>query len=103
MPSYIEDSIKKHEKFDIRKIDLLKINSIEIMMSLIQFTPSASVRHFIVSSEQKRAGSPFIKQLVNHMLYSYEQGIKVQVMEFFKALLDIEANEKKIEFLDLFY
>ena len=31
----IDDFIKKHEKFDIRKIDLLKISSLEILMSLI--------------------------------------------------------------------
>ncbi|MFS8159692.1 MAG: hypothetical protein ACMG6E_05670 [Candidatus Roizmanbacteria bacterium] len=34
-PSYIDDFLKKHEKFDIRKIDLLKISAIEILMSLI--------------------------------------------------------------------
>ncbi len=31
----MDDFITRHEKFDIRKIDLLKISSIEILMSLI--------------------------------------------------------------------
>lgn len=37
LPSYIEDFITTHDKFDIRKIDLLKIGALEILMSLIQF------------------------------------------------------------------
>jgi hypothetical protein len=37
------------------------------------------------------------------MLYSFEQGIKIQVFEFFKVLLDNEQTEKKVEFNDLFY
>ena len=36
-------------------------------------------------------------------MYSYEQGIKIQVFEFFKVLLDNEQLEKKVEFNDLFY
>jgi hypothetical protein len=48
-------------------------------------------------------GSPFIKHLANHLLFSHEQGIKIQVNEFFKSLLDIESTDKKPEFLDLFY
>ena len=35
LPSFLEDFIKKHEKFDIRKVDLFKINAMEILMSLI--------------------------------------------------------------------
>jgi hypothetical protein len=38
------------------------------------------------------------------MIYSLEQGIKVSVSEFFKALLDMENNDnKKLEFQDLLY
>ena len=37
------------------------------------------------------------------MLYSFEQGIQIQVFEFIKALLDNENNEKKVEFFDFFY
>ena len=37
------------------------------------------------------------------MIYSYEQGIKIQVSEFFKVLIDNEQTEKKVEFHDLFY
>lgn len=31
----VDDFLKKHDKFDIRKIDLLKISAIEILMSLL--------------------------------------------------------------------
>jgi hypothetical protein len=37
------------------------------------------------------------------MMFSHEQGIKVQVSEFFKNLLDSEVMEKKLEFYSLFY
>lgn len=100
---YIEDFLKVHEKYDIKKIDLLKINSIEILMNIIQQAPSISIRAFILSEEQKSEGYPFIKRLASHILYSYEQGIKIQAFEFMKALLDNENIEKKVEFTDLYY
>jgi hypothetical protein len=33
-----------HDKYDIRKLDLLKINAIEILMNITQFAASASLR-----------------------------------------------------------
>lgn len=95
--------MKIHDKYDIKKIDLLKINSIEILMNIINQAPSVSIRAFILSDEQKKQGHPFIKQLAQHLLYSYEQGIKIQVFEFMKALLDNENTDKKVEFSDFFY
>ncbi|CDW88124.1 UNKNOWN [Stylonychia lemnae] len=100
---YIQDFLKFHDKYDIKKIDLLKINSIEILMNIITQAPSISIRAFILSDEQKREGYPFIKRLAYHVLYSFEQGIKIQVFEFMKALLDNENSDKKVEFTDLFY
>ena len=35
----ILDFLKPHDKFDIKKLDLLKINAIEILMNISQFTP----------------------------------------------------------------
>lgn len=103
----IEDFISVHDKFDIRKLDLLKINAIEILMSITQQTQfgtaNASLRHFVLCEDQKAKGYPFIKRLTSHMLFAYEQGIKVQVFEFFKQLLDNEQTDKKVEFNDLFY
>jgi len=96
-----------HDKFDIRKLDLLKINAIEILMSITQQTQfgtaNASLRTFVLCEDQKAKGYPFIKRLTSHMLFAFEQGIKVQVFEFFKQLLDNEQTEKKVEFNDLFY
>ena len=99
----IEDFLKPHDKYDIRKLDLMKINAIEILMNISQFAPSASLRTFVLCEDQRTKGYPFIKRLTSHLLYSYEQGIKVQVFEFFKVLLDNEQTEKKVEFNDLFY
>lgn len=72
-------------------------------MNIIQQAPSISIRQFIISDEQKREGYPFIKRLAYHIIYSFEQGIKIQVFEFLKALLDSENADKKVEFIDLFY
>lgn len=47
--SYVDDFLTTHDKYDIKKIDLLKINAIEILMNLIQFAPSVSIRAFILS------------------------------------------------------
>ena len=99
----ILDFLKPHDKYDIKKLDLLKINAIEILMNISQFTPSASLRTFILSEDQRTKGYPFIKKLTSHLLYSYEQGLKIEVFEFFKVLLDNEQTEKKVEFNDLFY
>ena len=79
-----------HDKHDIKKIDLLKINAIEILMNIIQFAPTISIRTFMLGENQKKEGYPFIKRLSQHILYSYEQGIKIQVCEFLKILLDNE-------------
>jgi hypothetical protein len=99
----ILDFLKPHDKYDIKKLDLLKINAIEILMNISQFTPSASLRTFILSEDQRAKGYPFIKKLTSHLLFSYEQGLKIEVFEFFKVLLDNEQTEKKVEFNDLFY
>ena len=47
----MDDFLMKHDKFDIRKIDLLKISALEILMSLIQFSPQSSVKSYIMSAE----------------------------------------------------
>jgi hypothetical protein len=68
----ILDFLKPHDKYDIKKLDLLKINAIEILMNISQFTPSASIRTFILCDDQRSKGYPFIKRLTSHLLYSFE-------------------------------
>lgn len=64
--------------YDIRKIDLLKINAIEILMNITQqFSSTSSIRTFALCEDQKSKGYPFIKRLAFHLLYSFEQGIKI--------------------------
>lgn len=99
----IEDFLLPHDKHDIKKLDLLKINAIEILMNISQFAPPGSIRMFMLCEDQRTKGYPFIKRLAAHMIYSFEQGIKIQIFEFFKVLLDNEQGEKKVEFNDLFY
>ena len=68
----IEDFIKPHDKYDIRKLDLMKINAIEILMNISQFSPSAALRSFVLCEDQRSKGYPFIKRLTSHLLYSFE-------------------------------
>ena len=49
----IEDFLKPHDKYDIRKLDLMKINAIEILMNISQFAPSASLRTFVLCEDQR--------------------------------------------------
>jgi len=60
---YVDDFLTVHDKHDIKKIDFLKINAIEILMNFVQFAPSVSIRSFALSDDQKRQDYPFIKQL----------------------------------------
>jgi hypothetical protein len=99
----ILDFLRPHDKFDIKKLDLMKINAIEILMNISQFTTSASIRAFILCEDQRQKGYPFIKRLTYHLLYAYEQGVKIEVFEFFKQLLDNDQPDRKVEFSDLFY
>lgn len=63
MNAFVDDLLKPHEKFDITKLDLLKINSIEILMNLIQFAPQANVRSFTIGEGQKKNDHPFLRQV----------------------------------------
>ena len=47
----ILDFLSPHSKFDIKRIDLLKINAIEILINITQFAPSISIRAFMLSEE----------------------------------------------------
>ena len=44
----------------------------------------------MLGDDQKREGYPFMKRLAQHIVYSYEQGIKIQACEFLKVLVDNE-------------
>jgi len=40
----LEDLMKVHEKYEVRKVDWLKINALEILMNLLQFAPGVNMR-----------------------------------------------------------
>lgn len=42
--------------------------------------------------EQNSKGFPFLNQLVQHLIYSYEQGLKIQICDFFKNLFEDQSN-----------
>jgi hypothetical protein len=77
----IEDFLSTHDRFDIKKLDLLKINAIEILINITQQqslgTTNASIRAFTLCEDQRQKGYPFIKRLAAHLMYSHEQGIKI--------------------------
>lgn len=72
----------------------MKINSLEIIISFYQSAhlPMPDINKFALGQDQLQRGLPFLNQLVQHLIYSPEQGIKVQICDFFKSLLDGEQT-----------
>lgn len=50
------------------------------------------INKFVLGDEQKQRGLPFLNNLVSHLTHSPEQGIKIQICDFFKSLFDCEQN-----------
>lgn len=43
---------------------------------------------FVTGHEESIKGFPFLSKLVQHLIYSHEQGLKIQIAEFFKNLFE---------------
>mmetsp|Transcript_29819 Transcript_29819/g.45495 ORF Transcript_29819/g.45495 Transcript_29819/m.45495 type:complete len:100 (+) Transcript_29819:2918-3217(+) len=75
----------------------MKMNSMEIIIHFQQQSILSSVAgdaSFLTS----QAGSSFLEQLVNHLSFSSEQGLKIQIADYLKHLFDREMNNNKPQF-----
>jgi len=61
------------------RLDQMKINSLEIIISFYQSAhlPMPDINKFALGQDQLQRGLPFLVQLVHHLKYSPEHGIKV--------------------------
>ena len=66
----------------------------EIIISFQQSVhiPITNINGFVMGLEQNRKGFPFLRNLVDHLHYSPEQGLKIQICDFFKTLFDSDYS-----------
>ena len=72
----------------------MKINSMEIIISFQQseHVPLSSINKFLTGIDQSSKGCPFLVYLVRHLIYSGDQGIKIQICDFFKSIFEIDNS-----------
>lgn len=74
------------------RLDSMKMNSMEIIISFQQspHIPPNYIIGFVSGQDQSKLGFPFLNHLVKHMIYSHEQGLKIQIADFFKQLFETD-------------
>jgi hypothetical protein len=90
---YKEDrSIDRNPDLDsldsMSRVDSMKINSIEIIISFQQsiHVPVQNIFRFLI--DEQRPHFTILGNLVSHLMYSSDQGLMVQIAEFLKLILD---------------
>ncbi len=87
----------------------LKINCIEILLNILNITPRKIIllldiiKAHIIGKNQKNNEHPLLSELCNILIHQENFGIKYEIEELLKSLLDSELPDKKNEFYDLFY
>lgn len=73
----------------------MKINCMEIIISFQQsvHVPPQGFNKFILGTDQQQKKYPFLTSLTRHLMYSPEQGLKIQISDFFKQLFDGNASQ----------
>ncbi len=61
------------------------------------------MKTYITSKGQKTKEHPLLSELCNILIHRENFGVKFEIGELLKSLLDNEVTEKKSEFYDLFY
>lgn len=70
----------------------MKMNSMEIIISFQQ-SPHISpnfIIGYVTGQEQSKLDFKFLDSLVQHLIYSHEQGLKIQIADFFKQLFETD-------------
>ena len=99
-------------EYEVKKIELLKVHVAEILTNCFQILPSTvSLMHYflgtikaiLLSETQKNEDYLLLSQLASLFLYSPFDGMKLEINELFKNLLDPSSKDLKDEFFDVFY
>ena len=101
----IEDNLKiinDKDKNDINedeveKREFIKISAIEIFMDIL-----SSIPNVILDYLKQETDHQLLKQITNIMLYSDNFGIKYEIFQVFKALIEAQLKEKTIDRMELF-
>lgn len=100
-------------EYDVKKMELLKVHVAEILTGCFQILPS-KVKYYIyhylgdvkatfLSNSQTRKDDLMLFRVASLFLYSHYDGMKLEIYELFKGLLNPEIKENEDEFLDKFY
>lgn len=89
----------------LQKLDLMKINSMEIIISFQQseHVPPPSINKFLTGIDQSSKGCPFLVYLVRHLIYSGDQGIKIQICDFFKSIFEVDTPGNSLQTREILY
>ena len=61
------------------------------------------IKAYIIGKNQKTKEHPLLSELCNILIHQENFGIKYEIEELLKSLLDSELLDKKNEFYELFY
>ena len=93
----IEDS-KNDENINNNEIkEFIKISSIEIFINILTIIPNA-----ILDYLKKEKDHQLLKQLTNIMLYSDNFGIKYEISQIYKTLIETQIKEQTMDRMELF-
>jgi hypothetical protein len=103
----IESLMAIDPKYGKRKIDWLKINAVEILTHIQQLNFKNELiaynEDIISSMKMDQTSFPFLDNMTKHLIYSHDQGLKLQIAEFFKALMENAEQRNIMGFKDQFY
>jgi hypothetical protein len=57
----------------------------------------------VMGQEQQASGFPFLRNLVQHLLFSSQQGLKIQICDFLRQLLEGEQNQLTSSMKEILY
>ena len=82
---------------EIELREFIKISSIEIFMDIL-----TSIPNIILDYLKQEKDHLLFKQITNLMLYSDNFGIKYEIFQIYKTLIETQLKEKGIDRMDLF-
>ena len=93
----IEDNNKNENEKNFDKKDFLKISAIEIFINIL-----TSIPHTILEYLKKEEDHHLLKLLTNIMINSDNFGIKYEISQIYKTLIETQLKEQTMDRMELF-
>ena len=98
----IEENKNEKNKKEIKNKDLetkefIRITAIEIFINILTMIPNVILDYLKKENDHK-----LLKQLTNIMLYSDNFGIKYEISQIYKTLIETQLKEQTMDRMDLF-